>query len=76
MPETLIEVKVFHVNYLCDICGELMMWDGLELFGSAPLYTHKCKNGHAIMLVSRYPRVVHKRLEGEQRGVSNRDEST
>lgn len=60
------EVKVFHVEYACDACGEGKLKPTNMALSTYPAqYPHKCdKCGIGQTFFHRYPRTVYEEVEG------------
>jgi len=56
MPEKREELAVYAVEYFCDKCGEVMMWNGVCLTSNPAQYPHVCVNGHTKNFLCSYPR--------------------
>lgn len=57
-----VEVKCFHVEYLCDVCGQPMKRTGNAYMCNPPKYPHTCVNGHEEILDECYPGLTYEHV--------------
>jgi predicted RNA-binding Zn-ribbon protein involved in translation (DUF1610 family) len=65
MAEKKVEVRTYHVDYICDKCGEgFMRSTGMMLDSYPPQYPLKCSEcGHEQTFSKCYPVVGHERID-------------
>ncbi len=68
------EIKMFEVNYECDVChsGNMIRNDNLILTSYPPQYSHKCSNcGAETYFQDSYPLIKYEKDEKESQGIKS-----